>query len=310
MSLIKKHIDFMGKRKLALMFSVALIVISLAAIAMRGLNLGIDFTGGTLLEVGYQQPADLESIRKTLGDTGYDNAIAQYFGSSNEVLIRLAPREGEDKANIGDKIMSQLKQISNGEAEQRRIEFVGPQIGEELRDDGGLAMIYALAGILIYVALRFEFRFSLGAIIALVHDVIIVIGFFAVTQIEFDLTVLAAVLAVIGYSLNDTIVVYDRIRENFRMIRKGSAEEIVNTSINNTLTRTLMTSFTTAIVLLALFFVGGEVIHSFSIALLVGVVIGTYSSIYVASSAILMMGISKEDLLPPERDTSELDKIP
>ncbi|HID81739.1 MAG TPA: protein translocase subunit SecF [Chromatiales bacterium] len=310
MPLIKKHINFMGKRKLALMFSIALVVISLAAIVMRGLNLGIDFTGGTLLEVGYQQPADLDNIRKTLSDAGYDNATAQYFGSSNEVLIRLAPREGEDKADIGDKIMSQLKQVSNGEAEQRRIEFVGPQIGEELRDDGGLAMIYALAGILIYVALRFEFRFSLGAIIALVHDVVIVIGFFALTQIEFDLTVLAAVLAVIGYSLNDTIVVYDRIRENFRMMRKGSSEEIVNTSINHTLARTLMTSFTTAIVLLALFFVGGEVIHSFSIALLVGVVIGTYSSIYVASSAILMMGISKEDLLPPEKDTSELDKIP
>lgn len=310
MPLIKKHINFMGMRKLALMFSIALVVISLAAIVMRGLNLGIDFTGGTLLEVGYQQPADLDNIRKTLSDAGYDNATAQYFGSSNEVLIRLAPREGEDKADIGDKIMSQLKQVSNGEAEQRRIEFVGPQIGEELRDDGGLAMIYALAGILIYVALRFEFRFSLGAIIALVHDVVIVIGFFALTQIEFDLTVLAAVLAVIGYSLNDTIVVYDRIRENFRMMRKGSSEEIVNTSINHTLARTLMTSFTTAIVLLALFFVGGEVIHSFSIALLVGVVIGTYSSIYVASSAILMMGISKEDLLPPEKDTSELDKIP
>lgn len=310
MPLITKHIDFMGKRKLALMLSVVLVVISLAAIVMRGLNLGIDFTGGTLLEVGYQQPADLESIRQTLSDTGYDNATVQFFGSSSEVLIRVAPREGEDKANIGNKIMSQLMQASNGEAEQRRIEFVGPQIGEELRDDGGLAMIYALAGILVYVALRFEFRFSLGAIIALVHDVIIVIGFFAVTQIEFDLTVLAAVLAVIGYSLNDTIVVYDRIRENFRMMRKGSSEEIVNTSINHTLARTLMTSFTTAIVLLALFFVGGEIIHSFSIALLVGVVVGTYSSIYVASTAILMMGISKEDMLPPEKDTSELDKIP
>ncbi len=308
--LTNTHIDFMGKRKLALVFSAALIVISLAAIITRGLNLGIDFTGGTLLEVGYQQPADLEQIRKTLTEAGYENASAQYFGSSTEVLIRLAPREGEDKAGISDEIMRLLKQASNGEAEMRRVEFVGPQIGEELRDDGGLAMIYALAGILIYVALRFEFRFSLGAIIALVHDVIVVIGFFALTQIEFDLTVLAAVLAVIGYSLNDTIVVYDRIRENFRLLRKGSSEDVVNTSINHTLARTMITSITTIIVLLALFFVGGEVIHSFSIALLVGVIIGTYSSIYVASSAILMMGITREDLMPTEKDTSELDKIP
>ena len=310
MPIIKKYIDFMGKRKLAMVLSAILLLLSVAAIVIRGLNFGIDFTGGTLVEVGYEQSADLPLIRKTLEASGFDNAVVQYFGSSNEVLIRLAPREGEDKVTISDQIMAQLKQASNGEAEQRRIEFVGPQIGEELRDDGGLAMIYALLGILIYVALRFEFRFSLGAIIALVHDVVITIGFFALTQIEFDLTVLAAVLAVIGYSLNDTIVVYDRIRENFRMMRKGSSEEIINTSINHTLSRTLMTSFTTAIVLLALFFVGGEVIRSFSIALLVGVVIGTYSSIYVASTAILMMGVSKEDLVPSEKDTSELDQMP
>lgn len=310
MQIIKKHIDFMGKRKLAIILSVSLILIAIAAIAIRGLNFGIDFTGGTLLEVGYENSADISLIRNTLGTSGFDNAIVQYFGSSTEVLIRLAPREGEDKATVSDEIMSKLKQVSGGEAEMRRIEFVGPQIGEELRDDGGLAMIYALIGILIYVALRFEFRFSLGAIIALVHDVILTIGFFALTQIEFDLTVLAAVLAVIGYSLNDTIVVYDRIRENFHTIRKGGSEEIINTSINHTLSRTLMTSFTTAIVLLALFFIGGEVIRSFSIALLVGIVVGTYSSIYVASSAILMMGVSKEDLLPSEKDTSELDEIP
>jgi len=300
----------MGNRKLAMVFSIALITIALAAIVIRGLNFGIDFTGGTLLEVGYEKPADLTSIRQTLADAGFDNAVAQFFGSSTEVLIRLAPREGEDKASLGNQIIEQLKQVSNGEAEMRRIEFVGPQVGEELRDDGGLAMIYALVGILIYVALRFEFRFSLGAIIALVHDVVITIGFFAITQIEFDLTVLAAVLAVIGYSLNDTIVVYDRIRENFHLVRKGESQEIINTSINQTLARTLMTSITTLIVLLALFFVGGEVIHSFSIALLVGVLIGTYSSIFVASTAILMMGISKEDMLPSEKDSTELDNIP
>ena len=306
---LKDNFDFMGKRKLAMIVSLALVLISLVLIVMRGLNFGIDFTGGTVVEMGYQQSADLDQIRNSLDENGFDRAIVQYFGSSREVSIRLAPREGEDHSALGSKIVTLLKEDAGGKAEMRSIGFVGPQIGEELREDGGLAMLYALFGILIYVGFRFEYRFSLGAIIALVHDVIITIGFFALTRMEFDLTVLAAVLAVIGYSLNDTIVVYDRIRENFRHIRKGSTEEIVNTSINQTIARTLVTSLTTLLVLLALNFFGGEVIHSFAVALIVGVVVGTYSSIYIASNAILTMGVSKEDLLPVEKE-GEVDDRP
>ena len=306
---MNKTFDFMGKRKLAMIISLVLVLVSLVLVVTRGLNFGIDFTGGTVVEMGYQQSADLDQIRTSLADNGYNRAVVQYFGSSREVSIRLAPSEGEDHSALGAEIVKLLSNTSGGDAEMRSIGFVGPQIGEELREDGGLAMLYALFGILIYVAFRFEYRFSLGAIIALVHDVIITIGFFALTRMEFDLTVLAAVLAVIGYSLNDTIVVYDRIRENFRHIRKGSTEEVVNTSINQTIARTLVTSLTTLLVLLALNFFGGEVIHSFSVALIVGVVIGTYSSIYVASNAILTMGVSKEDLLPVEKE-GEVDDRP
>lgn len=307
---MKTVIDFMGKRKLAAILSSVLVLSALFVIFLRGLNFGLDFTGGTIIEVGYHQPADLEQIRADLAKGGFGEAIVQYFGSSEEVLIRLAPHAGEgDKATLSNDILGILSHASDGKIEMRRVEFVGPQIGEELREDGGLAMIYALFGILIYVAFRFEYRFSFSAVIALVHDVVITVGFFALTQIEFDLTVLAAVLAVIGYSLNDTIVVFDRIRENFRRIRKGTAEEIMNISINQTLSRTLVTSLTTLLVLVALYFLGGEVIHSFAIALIVGVVVGTYSSIYVASNAALMMGVSKEDLIPDGRD-EELDNIP
>ncbi len=283
---------------------------SIVLIAIRGLNLGLDFTGGTLIEVGYEQPADLKAIRKALESNGFDRASVQYFGTSKEVLIRLAPREGENRSTLGDEILRILQKVSDGKVEMRRVEFVGPQVGEELREDGGLAMLYALFGILIYVAFRFEYRFSFASIIALVHDVMITLGFFALTQMEFDLTVLAAVLAIIGYSLNDTIVVFDRIRENFRKLRKGSPEEVVNTSINQTLSRTIITSLTTLLVLIALYFLGGEIIHSFSVALIVGVVVGTYSSIYVASNAALAMGVSQKDLIPEERDQDELDSMP
>ncbi len=304
-ALANTNIDFMGKRKLAMIFSVVLMLLSIGAIALKGLNLGVDFTGGTVVELGYSEPANLDVIRQTLTDHGYERFLAQHFGSAKEVLIRLAPTEGEDRAELGSQIVKILSTSSTGEVEMRRIEFVGPQIGEELREDGGLAMLYALIGILIYVAFRFEYRFSFGAILALVHDVVITVGFFAVTQVEFDLTVLAAVLAVIGYSLNDTIVVFDRIRDNFRRARKGNSEEIVNTSLNQTLARTLVTSLTTLFVLLTLFFLGGEVIHGFAIALNVGVIVGTYSSLYVASNAILSMGISKEDLIPVAPETGE-----
>ncbi len=308
MQLLKENInfDFMGQRKLALIISLVLIVISIAAIFSRGLNLGIDFTGGTLVEVGYAESVELASVRKALAESGFDDYIVQHFGTSKDVLIRLPVADkDDDKAQLSNNVLSAL--AVTGKPEMRRVEFVGPQVGDELRDKGGLAMLYALIGILIYVALRFEWRFSLGSVAALIHDVILVVGFFALTRIEFDLTVLAALLAVIGYSLNDTIVVFDRIRENFRRLRKATSEGVLNTSINQTLSRTLMTSITTLLVLIALFSFGGEVIHSFSIALIVGVIVGTYSSIYVAGSSLLALNISKEDLMQPEVDNPNED---
>lgn len=305
-----KQFDFMGKRKLAAIGSAVVVVLALLLIMTRGLNFGIDFTGGTIVEVGYEEPAHLEEIRTALADAGFERAVAQYFGSSTEVLIRIAPREGEDRSAIGESVIETLKAASDGKLDMRRVEFVGPQVGDELREDGGLAVLYALFGILIYVAFRFEYRFSIGSIAALVHDVIITVGFFALTQIEFDLTVLAAVLAVIGYSLNDTIVVFDRIRENFLEMRRGDSVDVFNESINQTLSRTIMTSLSTLIVLIALAVLGGEIIHAFAVALIVGVVVGTYSSIYVAGNAALMLGVSREDLMPPEDEDEELDEIP
>jgi preprotein translocase subunit SecF len=307
MQLFKKetHIDFMGKRKLAMILSVTLILIALGSIIARGLNLGIDFTGGTLVEVGFPSAVELPLVRERLASEGFDDAVVQHFGTSKDVLIRLAPKEDVESAELSDRAFSAMQTLESS-ADLRRVEFVGPQVGDELTEDGGLAMLYALIGILIYVGLRFEYRFAVGAVIALVHDVILTIGLFALLQVEFDLPVLAAVLAVIGYSLNDTIVVYDRIRENFRKIRKGDAQSIINTSLNQTLSRTLVTSMTTLLVLLSLFFFGGEIIHGFALALIIGVVVGTYSSIYVAGSAILMMGISKEDLMPVKKDDEEV----
>lgn len=292
-----KFIDFMGKRKIALTFSIALLVISIAAIAMRGLNLGIDFTGGYLIEASYDSDADLDAIRSAMAQANFKDAQVQNFGTSKDILVRIAPREDINKASIGDDVLSVLKTVGDGNVEMRRVEYVGPQVGEELRDDGGIAMLVALGGILIYVSLRFQFKSAVGAIMALVHDVIITVGAFAILQLEFDLTVLAAILAVIGYSLNDTVVVLDRIRETFRSIRKTPPEAILNLSITQTLSRTLMTSFTTILVLIALFVFGGEVIHGFATALLIGVFIGTYSSIYVASSMLMAMNVQKQDFL-------------
>lgn len=302
-------INFLGLRKPAMLFSLLLIVIAIGSIVVRGFNFGIDFTGGTIIEVGYEQSADLDRIRGVLSEQGYDDAVVQHFGAATEVMIRIAPREGMSSAELSDRIFAALK-ADDDSVVKRRVEFVGPQFGEELTNDGGLAMIYALIGILIYVALRFEYRFAVGSVAALVHDVIITLGVFSILQLDFDLTVLAAVLAVIGYSLNDTIVVFDRIRENFRKMRKGGPEAIVNASLNQTLSRTLMTSFTTLLVLLALFFFGGEVIHGFATALLVGIFVGTYSSIYVASASALALGISKEDLMPVEKEGAEQDNLP
>lgn len=299
----------MGMRKSAFLLSGILIALSLASLAIRGLNFGIDFTGGTLIEVGYPELAELDTVRGLLDSSDFDNAVVQHFGTTQDVLIRLVPEEGMNSAEISSRVL-QVLQAGGQEVQMRRIEFVGPQVGDELKEDGGLAMLYALIGILIYVTLRFESRFALGAVAALVHDVTITLGVFSITQMGFDLTVLAALLAVIGYSLNDTIVVFDRVRENFRKLRKDIAVDVVNISLNQTLNRTIMTSFTTLLVLSALYAFGGEIIHGFATALIIGVLIGTYSSIYVASPITLALGISKRDLMPVKKEGHELDSLP
>ena len=307
----KTNIDFMGKRKLAMMFSTLLILLPIGSLATRGLSFGIDFTGGTLIEVAYPDSAELGGIRDLLDEAGYGDAQVQHFGTSRDVLIRIAPRANRASAELSEEVLTALKNADTA-VEMRRVEFVGPQVGEELTEQGGLAVLYALLGILIYITLRFEYRFSFGAVAALVHDVIITLGVFSLVQVEFDLTVLAAILAVIGYSLNDTIVVFDRIRENFRKMRKGTPTDVMNASINQTLARTMMTSLTTLLVLLALFFLGGEIIHSFALALIVGVFVGTYSSIFVAGASTLALGVSKADLMPVEKDdgNSEAEETP
>ncbi|NMH59018.1 protein translocase subunit SecF [Alteromonas ponticola] len=302
-------INFMRLRIPALVISAILMVGSIASLAVNSLNWGLDFTGGTLIQVGYEQSADLNAIRKQLATADFDDAVVQNYGSSQEVLIRIAPREGIKASDIGDQVVAILR-ADGTPVEKQRIEFVGPNVGDELSEQGGLAMLVALICILIYVAMRFEWRFALGSVAALVHDVVITLGLFSVLQLEVDLTVLAAVLAVIGYSLNDTIVVSDRIRENFRKIRKATPEEVVNESLTQTLNRTIVTSLTTILVLLALFFKGGALIHGFATALLFGVVIGTYSSIYIASSVALALGVSKEDLMPPEIEKEGADQEP
>jgi len=304
MQLLKTNsvIDFMGKRNIAMIFSAILLLGAVGSIVTRGLSMGIDFTGGTLIEVGYTQDANLPSIRETLVQGGHGDASVQQFGTAKDVLIRLAKSEEQSSSTLSNEVFGMLSKAVNGQVELRRVEFVGPQVGDELTEDGFLAVLVALMAILIYVALRFEWRFAVGSVVALIHDVTITIGLFSLLQIEFDLPVLAAVLAVIGYSLNDTIVVFDRVRENFRKMRKGTSESIINSSLTQTLSRTLMTSLTTILVLLALFFLGGEIIHGFAFALLVGVFVGTYSSIYVASTAALMLGVSKEDLMPVQKE--------
>lgn len=293
----KTHIDFMGKRHLALVLSTTLNFLCLALLVFRGLNFGLDFTGGILLEVNYEQPVELTEVRGTLAETGYGDAVVQHFGTTREVLIRLAPREGQDNDEISNKILSALQAGSDSQVSLRRAEFVGPQVGEELIVDGWLAMLYAMIGILVYVAFRFEYRFAVGAIVGLVHDVLITLGLFSIFWLEFNLTVLAAILTIIGYSLNDSIVISDRIRENFRKLRKATTLEVMNVSINETLSRTVMTGTTTLMVLAAFYLLGGEVVHGFSIALIIGVIVGTYSSVYIASPIALALGVSKADYL-------------
>jgi len=277
-------------------------------LGLRGLNFGIDFTGGVIVEVGYTQPANLTAIRGALADAGFNDAVVQNFGTSKDVLVRLPPQGDAQAAKISDAILVVLAPVGEGMT-MRRVEFVGPQVGEELTEQGGLAMLFALGAILLYVALRFEWRFALGSVSALVHDVIITLGVFSLFQFDFDLSVLAAVLAVIGYSLNDTIVVFDRIRENFLARVEDATEAVVNGSINQTLSRTIMTSVTTLLVLVALLLLGGEVIRGFSIALITGVLIGTYSSIYVASAAALKLGVSQQNLIPVEVEGAD-DGLP
>ncbi|PRO68487.1 protein translocase subunit SecF [Alteromonas gracilis] len=308
---LSETVNFMRLRIPAMVLSTLLIIGSFVSLGVNSLNWGLDFTGGTLIEVGYEDSADLEAIRLQLNESNFEDAIVQNFGSSQDVLIRIAPRDGVKAVTIGEQVLAALR--ADGTAvDMRRIEFVGPNVGEELTEQGGLAMLVALLCILVYVAMRFEWRFALGSVSALAHDVILTLGLFSVLQIEFDLTVLAAVLAVIGYSLNDTIVVCDRIRENFRKIRKGEPVEIINISLTQTLNRTIITSLTTVLVLVALFYKGGALIHGFATALLFGVVVGTYSSVYIASSVALALGISKEDLMPPqvEKEGADLDPMP
>ena len=304
----KTNFNFMSKRKIAAVFSLLLILASIGSLITQGLNFGIDFTGGTMIELSYQEDVKLENIRTKLEQNGYGDAIVQNFGSIHDVLIRLPVHASENMAELSNRIVAALQADHDSAIDVRRVEFVGPQVGEELTEQGGLAMLYALFGILIYVSFRFEYRFAIGSVVALVHDVILTLGFFSVSQLEFDLTVLAAILAIIGYSLNDTIVVFDRIRETFLKVRKGTSEEIVNRALNDTLSRTLMTSLTTLLVVTSLFVFGGEVIHAFSIALLLGILIGTYSSIYIASNTILFMGVSKADLIPVEKDDEDINE--
>lgn len=309
------NFDFMGKRKVAGIASVVLVLASVVLLAINGLNYGLDFTGGVQVELGFEEAIDPELVRSELVDAGFDNGVVQKFGTEFDILIRMPPRDvdieidiieaeaGKGQAKLGDDIVNALKAVHPGML-VRRSEFVGPSVGEELREDGGLALLIALGLVMLYIMFRFSGKFAVGAVAALIHDVLIIAGIFALFQWTFDLTIVAAGLAVIGYSLNDTIVVSDRIRENFRKIRKGKSEAIINTSLNQTLGRTLVTSLTTLLVLVALRVMGGELISGFATALILGVIVGTYSSIYVASNILLIMNISKADLTLPEKEES------
>lgn len=323
------NIDFMGTRRTPGALSVLLIVATLVSLFTRGLNLGLDFTGGTLVELSYADPVEVAKLRQQLADNDFADAVVQHFGTARDVLVRIPPQEGKESAAVSNAVVAALRKargetmvesrpgklqqctaggrqtIVDCQLQVRRVEFVGPQVGGELVEKGGLALLYTLIAILVYVLFRFEWRFAVGSVIAVAHDVLLTFGFFSVTQMEFSLPVLAAILAVLGYSLNDTIVVFDRIRENFRRMRKANVIEIMNTSINQTLSRTIVTSVTTMLTVLALFFLGGEIVRGFSTALIVGIVIGTYSSIYIATPAVLALGISREDLLPVKKEGAE-----
>ena len=299
-------IDFLRWRKLAMAWSIIVLLIALGSLLFRGMNLGLDFTGGTVIEVQYPHPVAIPEVRETLVKAGYGDAQTQHFGTSHDVLIRIPPREQINAATLNNQVLTALQGAEGGAGVTlARAEFVGPQVGKELVEQGGLAALGALFGILVYVMFRFEWRLAVGTIAATIHDVLFTVGWFSLFQLEFDLTVLAAVLAVIGYSVNDTVVVLDRIRENFRKRRKGSVVEIMNLSINETLSRTTMTSFVTLLSVIVMYFFGGTVMHGFSIAMIVGIVVGTYSSIYIAGATALYLGISREDLLPRAKETAD-----
>lgn len=300
-----KVFNFMGVRWIGTAFTCVLLLISIACIAVNQFRFGLDFTGGTLVELRYQDTADLEKIRADLAEGGYPSVVVTTFGTDRDVAIRVQT----DDPKLGDSLIEVLRAASGDNVELKRVSFVGPQIGEELRDDGGLGILLSFIVVMIYVAVQFQFKFSVGAIASLVHDVIIVLGVFSLFQLEFDLTVLAAILAIIGYSLNDTIVVFDRIRENFRKIRTDDPKEVLNVSLTETFERTMITSLTTLFTLVVLFFVGGDAIHNFAIALIVGVLVGTYSSIYVAASLLLTMNISREDLLEVEKEGADQEEV-
>lgn len=307
-----KSIDFMRWSKFAFIFSILMIGASIFTLSTKWLNWGLDFTGGTLIEVGFEQPVNLEEIRVALEEKGFGDATVQNFGSARDVMVRLRPRENVASEALGNQILSAIKDGTGESVEMRRIEFVGPNVGDELTEAGGLAILVSLLCILLYVSMRFEWRLAAGAVLALAHDVIITLGIFSLVQVEVDLTIVAALLTVVGYSLNDTIVVFDRIRENFRKMRKGEPTEIMNDSITQTLSRTLITSGTTLFVVIALFVQGGPMIHGFAMALLLGITVGTYSSIYVASALALKLGITREHLLTPqvEKEGAEFDEMP
>ena len=305
----KTRIDFMGQRKIAFALSASLMAISIFVLATRGLNFGLDFTGGMLIEVSYPSAPLIAKVRANLGDAGLDDAVVQTFGTATDIVVRIPPRsEDESDAELSTIILEALQVGIEGDIVMRRVEFVGPQVGDELAEQGILAVVYAMIGIFLYVMFRFQWRFSVGAVAALIHDVVISMGVLCAVQVEFDLTVVAALLAVIGYSLNDTIVLFDRIRENFPRLRKRTPIEVVNISVNETLSRTLMTSMTTLLVLSALFIFGGDIIHSFAFTLIVGVLVGTYSSIFVASTVLLQLGVSKYDLLQVDKEGATADQ--
>ncbi len=294
----KEPLNFMRFKSPAIIFSLLLVLGSLFSIFTKGINFGLDFTGGIVVEAGFEQQADLPKIRTALAADGFPDAVVQYFGTSTEVMIRIAPRDDVDQAVIGTQIIESIQKVEEGEVTKRRVEVVGAAVGDELKEDGMLALLASFIGIMMYVAFRFEWRYSVGSVVALIHDVIVTLGMFSVTGMEVDLTVLAALLALVGYSINDTIVVFDRIREMFRKLRDSSVEETVNDAITSTLSRTTITSGTTALSLVALFYLGGPLLHGFAAALLFGIAIGTYSSIFVASSIAVFLGASREDLLP------------